>query len=86
MITQLQPNQVFVFGSNLAGIHGAGAALQAKRDFGAKQGCGIVTGRSDFGGRHEYRVQWDYDKVSWHLPIELGPPPVKKEVRLNHES
>ena len=29
---------VFVFGSNLAGIHGAGAAKVAKRNFGAMQG------------------------------------------------
>lgn len=32
--------EVFVFGSNLAGIHGAGAALEAKKNFGAKQGQG----------------------------------------------
>ena len=29
MITELKPNQIFVFGSNLAGQHGGGAALQA---------------------------------------------------------
>lgn len=33
--------QVFVFGSNLAGIHGAGAALFAKQNHGAIQGQGI---------------------------------------------
>jgi hypothetical protein len=32
--------KVFVFGSNLAGIHGAGSALAAKKDHGAVQGCG----------------------------------------------
>lgn len=32
---------VFVFGSNLLGIHGAGAALHAKKYFGAIQGQGI---------------------------------------------
>lgn len=31
---------IFVFGSNLKGIHGAGAALHAKRRWGAKQGQG----------------------------------------------
>lgn len=35
------PNAVFVFGSNLQGIHGAGAALAAKRLFGAKVGVGV---------------------------------------------
>ena len=31
---------IFVFGSNLAGIHGAGAALQAAAIWGAETGCG----------------------------------------------
>jgi len=31
---------VFVFGSNLAGIHGAGAAREAAEKFGALYGCG----------------------------------------------
>ena len=31
---------IFVFGSNLAGRHGAGSALHAKRKFGAKVGVG----------------------------------------------
>lgn len=35
-ITSLEPGEIFVFGSNLAGIHGAGAALYAKK-FGARQ-------------------------------------------------
>lgn len=34
-------SNVFVFGSNLLGIHGAGAALHAKKHFGAIQGQGI---------------------------------------------
>jgi hypothetical protein len=37
-ITSLKPNEVFVFGSNTEGRHGAGAALTAKQKFGAKQG------------------------------------------------
>jgi len=31
-------NRIFVFGSNLAGRHGAGSALEAKKKHGAKQG------------------------------------------------
>lgn len=34
------PNYVFVFGSNLAGRHGKGAALYAKKNFGAEYGVG----------------------------------------------
>ncbi len=32
---------IFVFGSNLAGHHGAGAALTAKKNHGAQQGVGV---------------------------------------------
>ena len=39
-ITELEPNQVFVFGSNTAGRHGAGAAYQAMTQFGAVYGVG----------------------------------------------
>ncbi len=39
-IKVLEPNQVFVFGSNYAGRHGRGAALTAMRKFGARYGQG----------------------------------------------
>ena len=39
-ITQLRPNEVFVFGSNTKGIHGSGAARTAQVRFGAKRGLG----------------------------------------------
>lgn len=37
-ITELKPNEIFVFGSNPQGRHGKGAALVAKTKFGAKYG------------------------------------------------
>lgn len=42
-IDSLEPNEVFVFGSNLEGIHGGGAALTAWLKFGAiwGQGAGL---------------------------------------------
>lgn len=40
MITSLKKNQIFVFGSNLSGWHSGGAALQAKKNFHAKEGVG----------------------------------------------
>jgi hypothetical protein len=40
-ITKLEPNQIFVFGSNYAGRHGKGAALIAARKFGARNGQGV---------------------------------------------
>lgn len=45
--TQPTGNEVFVFGSNLAGRHGKGAAKAAAERFGAKYGVGEgLTGRS----------------------------------------
>ena len=40
-ITELAENEIFVFGSNLAGAHGGGAALLAYRQFGAVWGKGV---------------------------------------------
>lgn len=46
-ITQLQPGEIFVFGSNLKGMHGGGAAYVAYRKFGAIMGQGVgLQGRS----------------------------------------
>lgn len=46
-IGELKENEIFVFGSNTAGIHGAGAALLAYKKFGAKLGVGFgLEGRS----------------------------------------
>ena len=40
-ITKLQPDEIFVFGSNLAGMHGGGAARLAYQRFGAVWGQGV---------------------------------------------
>ena len=46
-ITSLKPNEIFVFGSNLAGMHGGGAAHIAHKLFGAEWGVGVgLTGQS----------------------------------------
>ena len=46
-ISELQSNEVFVFGSNLAGAHGGGAARAAYNKFGAVWGEGVgLFGRS----------------------------------------
>ena len=41
MISELRENEIFVFGSNLAGAHGGGAARLAFRQFGAVWGEGV---------------------------------------------
>ena len=38
-ITELKADEVFVFGSNLAGMHGSGAAFVTFLQFGAVMGC-----------------------------------------------
>ena len=44
-MTQPKQDEMFVFGSNQAGVHGAGAAYAARRDYGAILGVGEgVTG------------------------------------------
>lgn len=40
-ISTLQENEIFVFGSNLEGMHGGGAARTARLYFGAKMGVGV---------------------------------------------
>ena len=40
-ITELKPGEIFVFGSNLRGMHGGGAAYAAYRKFGAIMGQGV---------------------------------------------
>lgn len=41
MIEELKADEVFVFGSNLEGLHGGGAAYVAFKKFGAVMGCGV---------------------------------------------
>lgn len=46
-ISTLKPNEIFVFGSNLQGIHAGGAARMARLNFGAEMGNGVgVQGQS----------------------------------------
>lgn len=48
-ITSLESNQIFVFGSNLDGCHGGGAALLAFRKFGAVWGQGVGLQGQSYG-------------------------------------
>ena len=41
LVVSLKPNEVFVFGSNLGGFHGGGAAQAAYNKFGAIWGQGV---------------------------------------------
>ena len=48
-IESLQPNEIFVFGSNLEGMHGGGAAWTAYRKFGAIMGQGVGLQGQSYG-------------------------------------
>ena len=48
-ITELGPNEIFVFGSNLQGMHGGGAAYIAYRKFGAIMGQGVGLQGQSYG-------------------------------------
>ena len=48
-ITHLEPNEVFVFGSNLSGFHGGGAAAVAMKLFGAVWGQGVGLQGQSYG-------------------------------------
>jgi hypothetical protein len=61
-ITELKPNEIFIFGSNLKGIHGAGAAKLAREKFGAKMGVSIgITGQC-------YAIPTKDENI-WTLPL-----------------
>jgi hypothetical protein len=64
IITELKDNEIFVFGSNEAGIHGAGAAKLAREKFGAIGGEGFgLQGKS-------YAIPTkDYDIITLNLNI-----------------
>lgn len=48
-ITELGPKDIFVFGSNLAGAHGGGAAKLAHQNFGAIMGQGVGLQGNSYG-------------------------------------
>lgn len=48
-ITKLEPNQIFVFGSNVDGWHGAGTAKIALEKFGAVYGKGYGLNGQSYG-------------------------------------
>lgn len=67
-IEKLSPDQVFVFGSNEAGIHGAGAALIAFKDFGANWDQGFGFHSCMFGKTFAIPTK-DWDVQVLPLPV-----------------
>jgi len=48
-VTHLNGNEIFVFGSNIQGHHGGGAALDALKNFGAIMGQGVGLQGQSYG-------------------------------------
>lgn len=69
--------KVFVYGANLKGIHGAGAALEAKRKWGAVQGVigrsgasyGIATKRTPWETLALWEIEQQVQKFLRHADI-----------------
>lgn len=70
-------NSIFVFGSNLAGRHGAGAALAAQKIFLARHGVGI-----GFTGDSYAIPTKDYDIET--LPLNIIMFFIKQFVQVTH--
>lgn len=73
------PKKIFVFGSNLAGRHGKGAALHAKQKFGAIYGQGVgLQGQS-------YAIPTKDEKIKT-LPLEHISVYVKQFLEFANEN
>jgi galactokinase/mevalonate kinase-like predicted kinase len=68
------PITIFVFGSNLAGVHGAGAALYAKQKYGAQLRVGV--GRTGYA----YAIPTKDHQIKT-LPLDQIKPHVDEFIR-----
>lgn len=74
-ITSLKENEIFVFGSNIRGMHGGGAAYCAHKNFGAEWGVGEgMTGRSYALPTMEGGVDYIEGKVKNFLEFAKSHP------------
>ena len=73
-ITALKKNEVFVFGSNLDGRHGNGAAKQAVADFGAKEGVGEGAAGQSYAlpTKKTTKESLSLEEISKHLLVFLN--------------
>jgi hypothetical protein len=68
-VSELKDNEIFVFGSNESGRHGAGAALHAKEYFGAIAGQGAGLQGKSYGipTRNMYIETLPLDKIEIYV-------------------
>jgi len=93
-ITSLEPNEIFVFGSNLKGMHGGGAAYIAYRKFGAIMGQGVgLQGQSyaiptmqeelEANGSPRATIETDEERTYFLIDIPCHPYFAKKEIEID---
>ena len=69
-ITHLKPGQIFVFGSNYGGRHSKGAALDARRSFGAVSGVSEGLMGQSYGiptKPHDVRLRLSVAQIEVHV-------------------
>lgn len=72
----VKSNEVFVFGSNAAGVHGAGSAREAVKYWGAVMGCGFGL-QGGFGERGaSYAIATKMADIRTPMPL----PMIKSQV------
>lgn len=77
-ITELKSNEIFVFGSNIGGFHGGGAAAVAFKKFGAEWGVGEgLTGHCYALPTMEGGVDYIAGKVQNFLTCAKAHPELK---------
>ena len=77
-ITELKPNEIFVFGSNIGGFHGGGAARNANMKFGAEWGVGEgITGQCYALPTMEGGIDYIAGKVQNFLVCAKAHPELK---------
>ena len=77
-ITELKPNEIFVFGSNIGGFHGGGAARVAHKRFGAEWGVGEgITGQCYALPTMEGGVDYIVGKVNAFIACAKQHPKLK---------
>jgi hypothetical protein len=77
-ITKIKTNEIFVFGSNIRGFHGGGAARIANKKFGAEWGVGEgLTGQCYALPTMEGGVDYIAEKVRRFLECAKTHPEMK---------
>lgn len=82
-VTVLEPGEIFVFGSNYGGRHSKGAALDARRSFGAVYGVGEGLMGWAYGiptKPHDVRLRLSLRQIQLHVNVFLDYTMIRPEL------